>query len=190
MNDFTASNGITVFVREGGTVQFQHGTRVESCGILQIMPGSEWWEALREFFQVEADERLGRWRWPENPDYVVYPVGDDVVDVLRESSVSDSTRGPGRQASITRADAAAWDSEVSQNFYRAARAYFDAHPGPKPWHDAVEGEVWALTLGDDTEPRGWMAEGDGTRFWRGGHSIDRLSGSISAGRRIWPEVSA
>lgn len=181
MNDFTASNGMAV--REVTPVT-DRGPWLLVDGE-QVSPNNA--QALREFFGAEADERLGRWRWPENPDYVVYPVGDDVVDVLRESSVSDSTRGPGRQASITRAVAATWDRDYSQNFHRSARAYFDAHPEPKPWLDAADGEVWALTGAGGLE-----------QPWRrlNGHWVS-FSGEIKydavraiAGRRIWPAVSA
>ena len=89
-------------------------------------------EDIRQFFQELRDHELGRWRDPENPDYVVYPVGDDVVDVLRESSVSPVTPGPGRQASVTREDVEGWDRDHSQSFYAAAHRYFEAHPQHKP----------------------------------------------------------
>ena len=31
-------------------------------------------EVLRAFFQAERDDALGRWRDPENPNVVVYPI--------------------------------------------------------------------------------------------------------------------
>lgn len=182
MNGFKASNGMQMVAldTEGRIFELhdEHG-----ANMLEDAPwlGSDDMQALREFFQAEADERLGRWRWPENPEYVVCPRDNGSVTVFEESSPT---------AALTFWKGVSRPGTSSGKYMDAARAYFDAHPEPKPWHEAVEGEVWALTIGDDTEPRGWMAEGDGPRFWRGGHSIDRLSGSISAGRRIWPEVSA
>lgn len=143
MNRFEASDGTVI------------DPTVGPAGEIRVMPAASFntidlrdstAQALRKFFQAEDDERLGRWRWPEKPDYVVYLVGDDVVDVLRETSVSESTRGPGRAESITRAEATAWDRPYSQNFYQAACAYFDAHPEPKPWHDVTPGEVWDVDL--------------------------------------------
>lgn len=140
MKDFTASNRIPVTLTDDGRLllfEIDHTYPVTVAGGNDV-------DALREFFRAEGDERLGRWRWPENPGYVVYLVGDDIVDVLRESSVSDEHRGPGRQAGITRDAARTWDNDYSQNFFRAARAFFDAHPEPKPWHDANHNEIWVL----------------------------------------------
>jgi hypothetical protein len=39
------------------------------------------------------------------------------------------------------------DTDDSQDGrFHAARAYFAAHPQPKPWHAAKPGEVWELTF--------------------------------------------
>jgi hypothetical protein len=179
VNEYTASNGITIWVRDGGTVQFQHGTREESCGILQVFPHSEWWETLREFFRAEEDERLGRWRWPEHPEYVVYPKGDGIVLAVSESS--------GRSAEAVRTQA----HHTQTGLYQAARAYFDAHPEPKPaWHNARDGETWALTVNGSESAWAFRL-----------HEWERVSDSlllrgapdskaITAGRRIWPEEDA
>lgn len=118
---FTASNGW--YIDKAGNVCAPRGFRVITVA------GSK---HVAKFFQELRDHELGRWRDPVNPDYVVYPVGDDVVDVLRESSVSPVTPGPGRQASVTREDAEGWDRDHSQSFYAAARRYFQAHPQHKP----------------------------------------------------------
>lgn len=181
---FTASNGMRVWDRDG-TVLVQ-GVFPDA---LTIPPLDV--DALREFFQHEKDEQLGRWRWPANPDYVVYPVGDGVVDVLRETSVSEVTLGPGRQAGITRDDAAGWDRDHSKNFYRAAREYFEAHPEPKPWHDAKPGEVWVLNIDHKNAANevAWQVA-TSTEFSRLGLAINKRDERITAARRIWPtEVS-
>ncbi|MDR6691374.1 hypothetical protein J2X55_002286 [Microbacterium sp. 1154] len=62
MNAFTASNGISVTP----SASIVGGTSVNDVALHKREA-----DALREFFQAEADERLGRWRWPENPAYVV-----------------------------------------------------------------------------------------------------------------------
>lgn len=104
-------------------------------------------KVLEKYLQQKRDEELGRWRWPENPDYLVYPLGDGRVDVLRESSVAGFS-GPGRHQGISSGDADAWDNDAARNFYSAARAYFAAHPETKPWHDAKPGEVWDVVVED------------------------------------------
>ena len=186
MDRFTASNGITVFVRDGGTVQFKHGTREESCGTLQVFPQSEWGQTLREFFRAEEDERRGRWRWPENPDYVVYLDDGDAM-VMSEA---DPRRSPDR---IPRRYLDDPKGSLGWGEF-AARAYFDAHPELKPWHTARAGEVWALTV-HGVEAAFLRIDGD-----RGAWAVyDPAAWSpllalnaygITDGRRIWPEASS
>lgn len=96
-------------------------------------------QALREFFQYERDEELGRWRWPENPDYVVYPRGESGVHVLDESSGIGAARFIHRNG----------DPDNPTAEYKAAYAYFEAHPERKPWEAAKPGEVWLLTTRDE-----------------------------------------
>lgn len=136
-------------------------------------------KALREFFQHERDKELGRWRWPENPDYVVYPSDDGGCTVFHEVTsgfifFSDRTLVKG-----------------TSEKHRAARAYFEAHSEPKPWELAKPGEVWVLTISN----RGEMEGNDAfevtkglIRFYStiwGNYDLD--SECIIAGRRIWPE---
>lgn len=189
MNDFTASNGVVVSYA-GKTLYLESpGDSWPNPEPHALLLNADFEPALREFFRAEEDERLGRWRWPENPDYVVYLVGDDIVDVLRESSVSDEHRGPGRQAGITRDAARTWDNDYSQNFFRAARAFFDAHPEPKPWHDAEPEEVWILTI-DGEEVLALIDEDREFHHRSQRRFRSVLDESITAGRRIWPEVTA
>lgn len=89
-------------------------------------------EAAERFFQEKRDAELGRWRDTVNPKYVVYPVGDGVVDVLRESGLSDKSPSPVIQFGVTREKAERWDKDYSQNFFDAALRYFQAHPQHKP----------------------------------------------------------
>lgn len=135
MNDFTASNGIRVLSEDGVTFDLR---TYDGASMLQDAPwlGSMYMHALREFFQVEADERLGRWR---HGDFIVYDRGD-YVQVIHEPDGASGILG-----SWTRAEASG-DRELSSGFGEAARAYFDAHPEPKPWHDAAPGEVWDVDL--------------------------------------------
>jgi hypothetical protein len=98
--------------------------------------------ALREFFRQERDTELARWRWPENPDYVVYPVDDSTVNVLHE---------PGGDTCLIN-DGEGYLSAELEGYVQAGDAYFDAHPEPKPWHDAKPGEVWVVTIDGHSRP--------------------------------------
>lgn len=136
-------------------------------------------EALRQFFRHEEDERLGRWRWPENPDYVVYPDGRDSVLVLDEVD-ADFQR-------LSRADAAG--TGPSGIYREAARAHFAAHPEPKPWYAAKPGEVWELHwLARGREA--WFVNSAGSFIHTGTGAHRRLTDpSIRGGGRIWPRDS-
>ena len=138
---------------------------------------SEWTDALREFFLHERDNELGRWRWPENPNYVVYPVpaGNDpctIVEVLDESC-GQSVQYP--RVYFERHGNAPLSPEAI-----AARAYFAAHPEPKPWYGAQEGEAWAITVNGKEYPAIFQAGRfrDHAGLWS---VVD-----ISDARKIWP----
>lgn len=123
----------------------------------------------------ERDEELGRWRWPANPDYVVYPPvgGEPAVRVLDEVQVTvdlvfrDGLDGRG--------------ALVAQ----AARAYFNAHP-KRPWGDACPGEVWVVTELADPE-RAYLV--DDFQFYDSSrdYALNFDDSNIVAARRIWPE---
>ena len=137
--------------------------------------------ALREFFQAERDETLGRWRDPENPDWVVYP--DEIPTVVW---AVDEKTGAGE----------AWSRvsvETLTVFIKSAdvaRRYFAAHPEPKPWDAAQPGEVWALTINNDREEVFRCGE-TGLYQLKTGNPLGRLlscsHNKVTAGRRIWPE---
>lgn len=182
MSNFVASNGIGVEINnDTGRIVFADTIRPSA----PLWMGEGEIDALREYFQAEEDKRLGRWRWPENPDYVVYLVGEELVDVLREGTVSEITRGPGREQGISRQKAVEWDRDYSQNFYGAARAYFDAHPEPKPWHDAKPGEVWLITTRNVSDERAVQVHGDQFHY-NDGVEFPLTYDAIESGRRIWP----
>ena len=137
-------------------------------------------EALRAFFQAERDETLGRWRDPENPDWVCYGRGPsrDTVHVINEYD--------GLPYMRERDQAAYSDSEFSE----VARRYFQAHPKPKPWNAAQPDEVWVLTINNDREEVFRCGE-NGLYSLKTGNPLGSLlscsHNKITAGRRIWPE---
>lgn len=112
---FTASNGIRITVDERSTAH--HPLTVSSLGLLAPSVA-----ALREFFRSEEDTRLARWRWHENPDYVVRIREHGRVMVFSESQP---------WSSVTYSRHSASGLPVS-DYQRAAAAYFDAHPIRKP----------------------------------------------------------
>lgn len=201
MSDFTASNGIRISVTRQAS-----DDRVYLLGKGDTIQGGdrEWTEAtasedgiaaLREFFRHGEDERLGRWRWPENNDFVVYlaPECNTEDELIVMSEASGASVGFARSRDDGR------HPDKASYWTRAARAYFDAHPEPKPWHDAKPGETWLLTVSslaltgatltfnvigvEDRRP---------SRFARPQISGEQMeypvdSPDITAGRRIWPE---
>lgn len=129
MNEFTASNGYKVTPNGDGANVHQ--------GIMSTPIYPDEMQALREFFQAEADERAGRWRYLDEPQYVVYyDQMQDRVTVFNENLMDDEDGGCG----ISRGNTLDYPS-----VQHIAQAYFAAHPEPKPWHDAKPGEVWSIT---------------------------------------------
>lgn len=182
MNDFTASNGTSVSLRPNGTCRIDlnpTGKRVV-IGLSKAELYRETVDALREFFQAEADERLGRWRWPEDPHLVVYPTEfPDMVRVLHEPN--------GQGMSYDRNEY----PDHTTGYSGAGNAYFDAHPKPKPWHEASIGDVWVMeplevvyTVVGGNEK--WFTRGD---VFGKAERRDLDDPVFTAGRRIWPEVS-
>lgn len=82
MTEFTASNGITIATHRKDPALGFGIYLSDGCSSLDNsfdhLNGGEM-QALREFFEHERDEALGRWRWPENPDCVVYPLKKSVT---------------------------------------------------------------------------------------------------------------
>jgi hypothetical protein len=179
MNEYTASNGVRVvkgfdsgtwFTIDMSTVD----NTVKLAGVHV--------DALREFFRAEEDERLGRWRWPENEGYIVYPDAryPHLVAVIDESTGMREVRSKSKAG------------HKRDNFERAAAAYFDAHPEPKPWHNAGADEAWELTVNGDTGPFVTVLKPSGAYHFRAGNGTEVIAESvqITAGRRIYPEGDA
>lgn len=176
MSKFTASNGYRVYADAGVlVVEDAAATYIRSLGSYAVA-------ALREYFQHERDEELGRWRWPENPDYVVYPRDDDGFRVMDEAV----------GYAWTNFWSAIKDDPRSDGPWAAARAYFEAHPEPKPWHGAKEGELWCLTYEDCQSNALAVANdhGDIEFVISASRRVGAEYEHITAGRRIWPEDKA
>lgn len=127
-------NTASTEVYEGLRVRGRHVPGDLEFGAMKGYLGPEAVASAAAYFQAEHDEKLGRWRWPENPHFVVYPAAgyghyvrvlnerDAFLDVVYRDGQGADTAGAGE----------------------AARAYFDAHPERMPWADAREGEIWDL----------------------------------------------
>ena len=177
-------NKLQVGLDEVGRI---HLSRAGYCNDIYTL---ETTEALREYFQAERDEQLGRWRDPENPNVVVYSVPDQdggygqVVWVLDEAEMVSRT---------------VLDDREQLASPGPATRYFDAHPQPepepKPWLDAKDGEVWVLTYAG-IEETAWVADftwGAPPRFRQFKNLLNPIFTNdkhITAGRRIWPEGEA
>lgn len=179
MKEFTASNGVAIHeLAQGIGFTLPGRSMISNYGI-----GADKVAALREFFRHDADERFGRWRWSESPDYVCYG-HDGSVFVMDERT--------GRQALLHRGHVIPGLPEHSA----VAVAYFEAHPEPKPWGMAAEGDIWEL---DGTQYLAVIdTDGEtaaGPRFFRfplvrPAHpdwSPGRFPSEFSMGFRVWPE---
>lgn len=167
---FTASNGGTIDI-DAGALKVACSGNAHPSGH-HLSPSET--QTLREFFCAERDEELGRWRWPENPRYVVYPMEGD-----GQFRVMDETTGD----TWTYVWSAIKDDPQFDGPWDAARAYFEAHPERKPWHDAKPGEVWILTTAVGHE-RAVVVGDDGVLSVNGAPvALSRFE----SGRRIWPE---
>ena len=172
---FVASNGIPIIEKDWG-LSFTQGV---DLGTLTGVSDDQA-NALREYFQHERDRELGRWRWPENPEWVMYQGGPGSVWVFDEDDPY-----------LTRI----YCSEVSRvpfshnSALGAATAYFAAHHEPKPWHDAKPGEVWAIVTENVAEEVAVQRTPNGLwQFCDGVVRDDELP--IESARRIWPVSDA
>ncbi len=181
---FTASNGITITRdpdREVKVYLVGRRARGDEGQYLDThaTASTEGIVALREFFQHERDEELGRWRWPENPQYVVYPRGDSGVRVLDEGSGIGSARLIHRNG----------DPDNPTAEYQAAYAYFEAHSERKPWDTASAGELWAFKTDPGTRETLWERDASESHWHLPGQTRAELGihFTIVTGRKIWPE---
>ena len=167
MNSYTASNGVGLTITRDRVVRWRPGIPPDLVS-----------SALREYFQAERDEALDRWRDPENPDMVCYPVECDpnAVWVVYE--------GDGRRYHATRTG---WELTRPHYASEAAGRYFQAHPDPNPWRTAQPDEIWVLTDGDRSEV--FRCGENGLYSLKTGDPISRVFPiiTVTAGHRIWPE---
>ena len=148
-------------------------------GTAPIILSEEEMDELRARLQAERDEELGRWRDPENPDWICYGRGPsrDTVYVINEYD--------GLPYMRERGQAVYPDGESSE----VAGRYFAAHPKPNPWDAAQPDEVWVLTINNDREEVFRCGERGLYQLKTGNPLGSLLSCShnkITAGRRIWP----
>lgn len=134
-----------------------------------------------EFYRHLEDQRLGRWRDPEEPDYVVYSRNEKRVVVVDERT--------GSQGTFVRSEFPGLGAGAD-----VARRYFRRHPEPKPWHDAKPGEVWVLklrprsiTIGESPETPFTLGKGDCFKHPDYLVTPARTDDGIIAGHRIYPE---
>ena len=169
MKVFTATNGILFTITEDGVLRWEGGYDPRRVT-----------DALREYFQRERDTQLGRWRDPQNPDMVCFPVVGalDAVWVVYE--------GDGSRYHATRTD---WERIRPHYVSETAGRYFAAHPEPEPWDAAQPDEIWVLTINNDTEEVFHCGE-RGLYSLKTGNPLGSLlscgSNKITAGHRIWP----
>ena len=175
MDTYTASNGVIFEGTSYGGAYISSNHSSTHLASFEV-------DALREFFQTEADKHLGRWRDPAQPEFVVYPRGGVPVDTVY---VVDEVTGAGYTA--TRASAARGGNG-------SASHYFDAHPEPKPWQDAKPEEAWVLSIRGEQVPAvvSLSEIGDfiftaSTNDGGGTEEFVLTDSGITAGRRIWPE---
>ncbi len=172
--EFRARSGRKVQIRDNGTVTFDHAN-----GYLSPETAMD----AEEFFQYQRDLERGWWRWPENPTCVV-----------KEGEPNDFGRG--RTVYV-------FDEESFDRFHfnervrdadggttiahRAARAYFEAHPERKPWHNAKPEEVWVMSSGQHEFVAMVMADG---RFQFADGSFMHVTEEFVDGRRIFTPEDA
>jgi len=170
MNDFRSSTGIPVWIFDG----ILRVANSDSTYPASVAAGDHT-NAIREFFLAERDETLGRWRYDEWA--VVYPSqhAEGYVSVVREKFGQSTTVHRDRM------------DGVHDDWAVPARAYFAAHPEPKPWDDAAIGDIWVLTGAGGLE-QPWRKTSDGRWLAITSRGIYRNGTDfVTAGRRIWPE---
>lgn len=171
MTEFTASNGIKIKVISDGQAEIVYPRTDNDSRVLVTWARPDEMKALREYVRHERDKELGRWRWPENPDFTVYSEDDGVHIVANETT--------GLSLMATRAGVVHYRDEYAE----AARAYFEIHPERKPWHDAKTGEVWVITV--DGDESAWTVNNK-DKFENPDSTYELTNRTITAARRIWP----
>ena len=149
--------------------------------------------SLREYFLSERDTELGVWRWVSSTGkhYLVRKLGyGDQFRVVSEEHMEQLDWRPEEYN---------METHQASEMVKAIRAYLDAHPEPKPWHDAKPGEVWLFKGSTDPGPLPFVfSPTDNLWINPAGHRLnekyteDRPYGySLDPNfepRRIWPET--
>lgn len=169
-NRFQARSGRTIKVGEDGSLIFDHVN-----GYL----GTDSVFDAEEYFQAKRDAELGRWRWPENPHYVVYADGDRAVVVDERN---------GDRTHYLRTLCEGSPAEVSADgLHAAVHAYFEAHPDGTPdWADA-EVIVWddgaylpQIAQRDLVGDKGWWwGDEPGGGQWRSAEDLAKIVGGAT-----------
>ena len=130
MKVFTATNGILFTITEDTILRWEGGYDPRRVT-----------DALREYFQRERDTQLGRWRDPQNPDIVCYPVACD-LDAVWVMYEGDWTR--------YHATRTGWEDVLPHYVSETAGRYFQAHPEPEPSPSicGICRQKWVCCLGD------------------------------------------
>ena len=151
-------------------------------------------EALREYFQAERDEELGRWRDPENPNMIAYEgvrAGHAVLRVMSESGGRSYSFFSLKEAQRTASSD--YVSDLERLTAESAIRYYTAHEPDPEWWSAKPGEVWVISfedaeyLGKDTPACVRKGPYKEAVFDVGAIYIEPTNSAITAGRRIWPE---
>lgn len=200
MSVFVASNGIKVANHGGNwdrtTIHFEGqilGVSPARAMHRELTVNDSDFIALCEFFRQKEDERLGRWRWPEDPEWLVKYIGDHTVVVVRESNFWVHVGRQGEFNHFHFRDARSHGDELSDKaarYKRAAWAFFEAHPefAPKPWHDAKPGEVWAVSRSDNGHlTNAWVLESGAFMF---DDESFIFAADIGSGHRTFPAVTS
>lgn len=185
--EFKASNGY-ILQNKGGLIRIKDDMGVSTLLSYDFLNSADQ-TVLREFFRHERDEELGRWRWPENPDYVVYPDGTSRT-VNKESN--------GRVMVVSLHDRASMTTWLD-SYVGAAKAYDAAHPLPKPWENAKQGEVWLFKSVHNEKAHPFIFQEDNMWVNKEGKLLDYVGNqeahpygrSLDKGftpHRIWPEA--
>ena len=184
---FTASNGIPITTKVSGDGRSYLLGMTDA--VTQAIASEEGIKALREFFQHEKDEQLGRWRSSADPRWTAVRRMNVVYFQCEDGERSFSIAvGHGETQK-------AWAPELQA----IAREYLEAHPEPKPWHDANPGEVWELTTTESgattyVTTLGVGAGGEEVVYFFPADKptlpkLGKTASILTAGRRIYPEVS-
>jgi hypothetical protein len=174
MNEFKASNGMTVERDHNDDVVIGRGT-----GSVSVFMADGTALALREFFQHERDEELGRWRSPSAPTWTAVR-RNTCIYFQNEDHERSFHFVPKLEASIK-----SWSPDLQALAYE----YIEAHPERKAWEDAKPGEVWVLTFDGAVDTfKAYESRYGTTYFTRSRETSTGLADErITAGRRIWPE---